>query len=213
MLTKPYKFMLFMVLSLATVGLVPNSARAATDITTFTSDVNALILQGNTLVTTVNTTALTGLTMSTSLASLAGSINSYLQSVQAVYDSLAGSATMSLTNDSLLALQSLSGVVTSLGTGVLSLSSQVVSLAALTSLSALQSSLASMLQLSSDIGAMADRIGEMADRILLMADNIGTMADRILATQLIQSANLKLIVDAVLETQKNMLILFGAYNL
>ena len=213
MKSKSIRLALFLVLSLAAAGLVPNSASAATDITTFTNDVNALILQGNGLVTTVSATTLTALTMSTSLATLSDSINSYLLSVQSVYDSLAGSAPLSLTNDSLVALQILSDVVTSLGTGVLNLSSQVVNVAATTSLTALQSSLAAMLQLSSDIGTMADRIGEMADRILLMADNIGVMADRILATQLIQSANLKLIVDAVLQTQTNMLVLFTTYNL
>ncbi len=62
-----------------------------------------------------------------------------------------------------------------------------------------------MLQLSSDIGEMADRIGEMADNILIMSDNIGVMADRILETQVIQSENLTLTQNSVLQTQTNTL--------
>jgi len=40
-----------------------------------------------------------------------------------------------------------------------------------------------------------------------MADNIGIMADRILETQRIQSENLKLVVDAIMQTQQNCLTL------
>jgi len=64
-----------------------------------------------------------------------------------------------------------------------------------------------MLQLSDDIGTMADRIGEMADRILVMSDNIGLMADRILATQEIQSQNMTMTVQTLLQTQTNVLTL------
>ena len=66
---------------------------------------------------------------------------------------------------------------------------------------------ATILRLSDDIGLMADRIGEMADRILVMADKIGEMADRILVTQRIQSANLALTLDAIMQTQQNMLLM------
>lgn len=52
-----------------------------------------------------------------------------------------------------------------------------------------------MLRLSDDIGKMADRIGDMADRI-------GVMADRILETQRIQSKNMEVTQQAMLETMK-----------
>ncbi|WP_019626037.1 hypothetical protein [Thioalkalivibrio sp. ALJT] len=66
-------------------------------------------------------------------------------------------------------------------------------------------SIAAMLQLSNDIGTMADRIGEMADNILVMADNIGEMADRILVTQDLQSRNVALTMDSILQTRNNIL--------
>jgi hypothetical protein len=62
-----------------------------------------------------------------------------------------------------------------------------------------------MLQLADDIGAMADRIGEMADKILVMADNIGLMADRIIETQEIQSQNLALTQNSMLQSQTTLL--------
>ena len=74
-----------------------------------------------------------------------------------------------------------------------------------TLLTSLTATYATILRLSDDIGVMADRIGEMADRILIMADKIGEMADRILVTQQIQSANYALAVEAILQTQRNLL--------
>lgn len=64
-----------------------------------------------------------------------------------------------------------------------------------------------MLQLSGDIGTMADRIGTMADNILIMADDIGLMADRILITQQLQSENVALTANSLLQTQTNLLTL------
>jgi hypothetical protein len=55
----------------------------------------------------------------------------------------------------------------------------------------------SMLRLSDDIGKMAEKIGVMADRI-------GTMADRILETQKIQSENVQLTQQSMLEVMKMM---------
>jgi len=49
----------------------------------------------------------------------------------------------------------------------------------------------------------------MADRILVMSNNIGTMADRILATQVIQSTNLNLVSNVLLQSQQNTLVLMG----
>ena len=53
------------------------------------------------------------------------------------------------------------------------------------------------LRLSDDIGKMADRIGDMADRI-------GDMSERILETQKIQSKNLELMQESVMEAMKMM---------
>jgi archaellum component FlaC len=55
----------------------------------------------------------------------------------------------------------------------------------------------SMLRLSDDIGKMADQIGVMADRI-------GDMADRILETQKIQSKNVEITQQSMLEMMKIM---------
>jgi len=53
------------------------------------------------------------------------------------------------------------------------------------------------LRLSDDIGKMADRIGQMADRI-------GDMSERILETQKIQSKNIELVQQSVMEAMKIM---------
>lgn len=60
-----------------------------------------------------------------------------------------------------------------------------------------------MLSLSTDIGTMADRIGEMADRIVYTEELIGDMADRILVTQQMQSQNLALTQQNLLQAQLN----------
>jgi len=54
-----------------------------------------------------------------------------------------------------------------------------------------------VLQLSQDIGSMADRIGDMADRI-------GEMSDRILETQRIQSNNMAMTQQSILELTDKM---------
>ena len=103
------------------------------------------------------------------------------------------------------------GTPESTGTKVFALTGQIVALSSVTTSTTLDASLTSMLRLSDDIGVMADRILEMSDQILIMADNIGLMADRILATQIIQGDNLQVIIDASLETQKNILLLFSMF--
>jgi len=60
-----------------------------------------------------------------------------------------------------------------------------------------------MLALSNDILEMADKIGEMADRILIMSDDIGEMSERILQTKKIQSDNLAMTQENILQAQKN----------
>jgi len=186
---------------------------AATDVTTLTSDINNLIIQGNDLVAEMSTTSLNVLNMASNLQALDASVGSMTDNVINVFNTLDGSTSMSLTNELLISLQTLSGTMLTLSNQLIVLSNSVTSLAPLVGISALDNSLTSMLSLSSDIGTMANRIGEMADRILLMADNIGLMADRILATQVIQGNNVALTTNAILQTQKNSLALIAMFNL
>ena len=198
-------------------GIAALPAHSATlDPIKLTQDLNTLVLQGNDLVAAINKITLTPLTMSTLLASLESSSATYLANVGAVYKTVAaavGTSTFSVTNEMLVPLQALATITASLGTGLQTLSQGTVLLAATTSFTTLQSSMAAMLRLSDDIGMMADRILEMADKILIMADNIGLMADRILATQIIQSDNLQVVVDAVLQSQQNAIMLIAMFKL
>jgi hypothetical protein len=189
---------------------VPAYQAQALDSTTLTTELQTLTVQGNSLLAATSTTVLIPLTATSQMDMLAVSYNDYLTSVQTTYDMVLQNSTSSMvvTDDLLQAFQSLTATQAGLATASTALAGQLVPLADGT----MSNSFYSMLQLSNDIGAMADRIGEMADRILLMADNIGLMADRILATQLIQSANLDLTYDAILETQKNMIMLFSLYQ-
>ncbi|MGE4580394.1 MAG: hypothetical protein AB7F21_12760 [Desulfuromonadales bacterium] len=178
----------------------------------YTSSLNNLVLSGNTLLTSMSQITLTPFTMLSQLTALEASVNSYQDSVMTLYDTMANNTTtITLASESLIALQNLATLSASLTTQLLALSEAITLVAPVTSLSVLESSLMTMLRLSDDIGTMANRILEMADKILLMADNIGTMADRILATQIIQSDNLQMIVDASLTTQTNILTLFCLY--
>jgi hypothetical protein len=189
---------------------VPAYQAQALDSTTLTTELQTLTVQGNSLLAATSTTTLIPLTAASQMDALVVSYNDYLASVQATYDMvlLNSSTSMVVTDDLLQAFQSLTATQAGLATASTVLAGQLVPLADGT----MSNSFYAMLQLSNDIGAMADRIGEMADRILLMADNIGLMADRILATQLIQSANLGMTYDAILETQKNMIMLFSLYQ-
>ncbi len=199
------------------MGLATTPAHSANlDPIKLAQDLNLLVLQGNDLVAEMSKTVLTPLTMSTQLGRLESSTATYLKNVGTVYRSIANavdSSTLSLTNEVLVPLQTLGAISASLSSGLLVLSQSTVSLAAITGLSSLQSSMATMLRLSDDIGVMANRILEMADKILIMADNIGLMADRILATQVIQSSNLRVVTDAILQTQQNTILLIATFNL
>ena len=198
-------------------GLAAVPAQSATlDPAKLTQDLNSLVLQGDDLVATMTKITLTPITMSTQLTTLETSAAAYLANVGTVYKTVAnavGTSTFSVTNEMLVPLQTLATITASLGSGLLTLSQSTVTLAASTSFATLQSSMTAMLRLSDDIGMMADRILEMADKILIMADNIGLMADRILATQVIQSDNLKVVVDAVLQSQQNTILLIAMFNL
>ena len=210
---KCFKIILF---SFFAFLLSSSISTAALNPANFTSDLDQLVLDGNNLVASIESITLSSSTMSNQLASLEFSVQSHLNSVGDVYKTVVASTdntTMSLTNEMLIPLQTLATISASLTQSLGGLSAQMAVLASTTSLTALNDSLVSMLRLSDDIGVMADRILEMSDQILIMADNIGIMADRILATQVIQSDNLKVIVDASLETQKNILMLFSMFNL
>ncbi len=191
-----------------------SSAQAALNPANFVEDLNQLILDGNDLLASMESVTLSSLTMATQLSTLEASTQLYLESVGDVYKNVSTSTdntTLSLTNEMLIPLQTLSTITASLMQSFFALSGQVVALSTITTSTTLAASLDSMLRLSDDIGVMADRILEMSDQILIMADNIGLMADRILATQLIQSDNLAVIVSASLDTQKNILLLFSMF--
>ncbi len=188
-------------------------ARAALDGDAFTTLLNDLVLQGNDLLAQASTITLSPLTMNSQIDQLEAAVTDYRSNVLAAYNDVVASSgsSLSLSSDMLVALQTLSTISLSLANTCKDLTVQIANLAATTFLSSLDSALSAMLRLSDDIGLMADRILEMADKILVMADNIGAMADRIIATQLIQSNNLKLVLDAVLETQNNIIRLIGLF--
>lgn len=189
---------------------VPAYQAQALDASTLAADIDVLTVQGNTLLATTSTTTLTTLTATSQLTVLADGYSNYLNDMQAIYSVLVNDTTGSITvTDELLqSLQALMATQAGLATASTGLTSQLVVLAN----SSITNSFYAMLQLSNDIGTMADRIGEMSGQILVMADNIGIMADRILATQLIQGANLEMTYAAILETQKNMIMLFSLYQ-
>ena len=209
------KFFIVLAFIILQTGISLPAAHALNP-TNFTNDLNQLVISGNTLLATMEKVTLFPSNMASQLANLENSVQVYLDSVGSVYRNVAGSVdntTMSLTDDMLVPLQTLAAISASLAQSSAALMNQMVPLAPATSLTTLSASLDSMLRLSSDIGVMADRILEMADMILIMADNIGIMADRILATQVIQGDNIKVVVDASLETQKNILMLFSMFAL
>lgn len=210
------KFFIVLAFIILQTGIGLPAARAALNPTNFTTDLNQLVISGNTLLATMENVTLSSFTMASQLTSLQNSVQVYLDSVGTVYRTVAGSVdntTMSLTDDMLVPLQTLAAITASLAQSSAALMTRMVVLAPTTSLSTLSASLDAMLRLSSDIGVMADRILEMGSMILIMADNIGIMADRILATQVIQGDNIKIVVDASLETQKNILMLFSMFAL
>ncbi len=177
----------------------------ALDATTLNNDINKLITQGNTLLVTVKGTNLSSIAMSSQLNNIETDVNNFQIQVTRVYDTIvaAKGITLTLTDELLVSFQTLSTVSSSIAKANLGLTVQIANIASATATSSLDSSLKAMLRLSDDIGLMADRILEMANKILIMADNIGLMADRIVATQIIQSDNLKVVIDAILQTQTN----------
>ena len=201
---------------LLSLSLGATPARAALDVSVLTTNLQTLAIQGNKLVTSMNTTVLSSSSMSSQLTSIEASILSYLGGTNGVYTTVAtgmSAGNISVTPELLTAIDNLAVINAALATSLLNLSGQVITLSASTGANILSSSLATTLRLSDDIGTMADRILEMADKILVMANNVGLMADRILTTQTIQNTNIKLVVDANLQTQTNIIKLVAPLRL
>lgn len=193
-------------LAAASLATSPAPARAL-DAATLQSDLDALVADGDALVAAYRATLLTSTRMDDQLAALETRTVSWLADVQGVHAAIVASqgSTLALTTGILADLDRLALTGSVLAAELQRLSAQAVALSAVTWRSTLEVSLHTILRLSDDIGTMADRILEMANKILLMADQIGLMADRILATQTLQNTNVKLVVDAILVTQQNVI--------
>lgn len=148
---------------------------------------------------------LTSNAMCASLISLNKQAKDIVDTIIVTNDSF--SAPITLDDETVLLTENLFVTVASLSNQSSLLSNDVTMLQANTDASTLADGISAMLKLSSDIGEMADRIGEMADNILIMSDNIGLMADRILEMQVIQSENMILTQNSILQTQTNTLAL------
>lgn len=184
--------LLFMALAL------PGLSRA--DVST---DVQALVAQADTLHSQLATTQVTAEALCAPLISANQGTRAMVDALTLFNDGLA--APITLDETLLTGLADLALVNGRISDEALRLTTDVQLLAPGLDALALKDGLTAMLQLADDIGAMADRIGEMADKILVMADNIGLMADRIIETQEIQSQNLALTQNTMLQSQTNLL--------
>lgn len=172
------------------------------DLKTDLANINTSMLELN---SSISTTELTSNTMCASLISLNKQAKEIVDAIILVNDGF--SAPITLDNETLLLTENLFVTVAALSNQSSLLSDEITLLQPNTDAFILADAITAMLQLSSDIGEMADRIGEMADNILIMSDNIGLMADRILETQVIQSENLTVTQNTLLQTQTNTLAL------
>ncbi|NOR56086.1 MAG: hypothetical protein GQ531_07735 [Sulfurovum sp.] len=172
------------------------------DLKTDLANINNSMLELNSSISTVE---LTSNSMCASLISLNQQAKDIVDTLIITNNNF--STPITLDDETLLLTENLFVTVASLSNQSSLLSNDITLLQADTDTSTLSDGISSMLKLSSDIGEMADRIGEMADNILIMSDNIGLMADRILETQVIQSENLLLTQNSVLQTQTNTLAL------
>lgn len=172
------------------------------DLKTDLANINTSLLELN---STISTTELTSDTMCASLISLNNQAKDIVHAIVLVNEGF--SSPITLDNETLSLSEDLFVSVASLSNQSSLLSDEIALLQPNTKAFILSDAIAAMLQLSSDIGEMADRIGEMADNILIMSDNIGLMADRILETQVIQSENLIVTQNTVMQTQTNTLAL------
>ena len=153
----------------------------------------------------ISNTDLTSNSMCASLLSLNKQAKEIVNAIVLVNDNF--SSPITLDEETLLLTENLFVTLSSLSNQSSLLSDEITMLQPNTNAKIVADGISAMLRLSSDIGEMADRIGEMADNILIMADNIGLMADRILETQTIQSENLLLTQNTLLQTQTNTLAL------
>lgn len=133
------------------------------------------------------------------------SAHNLVNSITQVNDTIA--APIQIDSVTLAAIDTLSSTIPSLASENLRLSLDLKQLVTVTKAITLKDGIVAMLQLSDDIGSMADRIGEMSDKILVMSDNIGLMADRIIVTQQLQSQNILLVQQGLLQSQTNALSL------
>ena len=172
------------------------------DLKTDMSNINHSMLELNSSISTVD---LNATTMCASLLSLNKQAKEIVNAIALVNENF--SAPITLDEETLLLTEDLFITVTSISTQSSLLSDEITLLQPNMDAVLLADGIKAMLQLSSDIGEMANRIGEMADNILIMSDNIGLMADRILETQEIQSENLLLTQNTILQTQTNTLAL------
>ncbi len=172
------------------------------DLKTDLANINTSMLELN---SSISTTELTSNTMCASLISLNKQAKEIVDAIVLVNDSF--STPITLDNETLSLTENLFVTVASLSNQSSLLSNEVTLLQPDTDAFILADAITAMLRLSNDIGEMADRIGEMADNILIMSDNIGLMADRILETQVIQSENLILTQNTLLQTQTNTIAL------
>ncbi len=168
-------------------------------------DMQALVSESDTLDTQLKGITLSSETVCGPLVAANQAARDLVNSITIVDQSLA--APLQVDADVLDAVDQLFSVGLSLANESLRLSTDLQALSLAADAITLKDGITAMLQLSDDIGTMADRIGEMADKILLMSDNIGLMAERILLTQEIQSQNLLLTQQSILQTQTNMLTL------
>lgn len=196
---------------LAGVGLQPGTAQAA-----LAEDLGNLVVQAQGLDTQLKAISLTADSVCGPLVQADQAARALVNSISQVNDNLA--APLLIDDETLIALETLSALNTSLAAESLRLSVDLGGLSTTSQAITLKDGIVAMLQLSDDIGAMADRIGEMADKILVMSDNIGLMADRIILTQQIQNQNILLTQQSMLQTQTNILTLVSVvesdtYNL
>lgn len=205
--SSPTKSLLTVFISFIAILMLANSANAAT---TLTSDLQALVTQGNNINTQLSLTTLTADNSCVELERHITSIEAFTTSLENLSASLAAPVTVD--TDSLSALNDLAAISASIASTLPVFSTNINAMAATANLTDIQAALDAMLILSDDIGTMADRILEMADKILVMADNIGLMADRIIQTQEIQSTNLVLTQASMLSTQKNIITLMATID-
>ena len=168
-------------------------------------DVQGLVTQAQELDVQLKSITLNSNLLCGSMAAANLSAHNLVNSITQVNDKIA--APIQIDSVTLAALDTLSSTMPSLASENLRLSLDLKQLVTVTKAITMKNGIVAMLQLSDDIGSMADRIGEMSDKILVMSDNIGLMADRIIVTQQLQSQNILLVQQGLLQSQTNALSL------